>query len=118
MKDDPRLLLNCSAIAKGYSCDVIARLLEKEGVENYMILIGGEVVVKGVNQNGVCWRTGINLPEDDPDGIKNNYDEIVQLCKKARLPLQAIIATFISKTVKNMPIQSIHVPVIQPNKAC
>ena len=35
-----------------------------------MILIGGEVVVKGVNQNGVCWRTGINLPEDDPDGIK------------------------------------------------
>lgn len=118
VKDDPRLLLNCSAIAKGYSCDVIARLLEKEGVENYMILIGGEVVVKGVNQNGVCWRTGINLPEDDPDGIKNNYDEIVQLCKKARLPLQAIIATFISKTVKNMPIQSIHVPVIQPNKAC
>ena len=97
---------------------MIARLLEKEGVENYMILIGGEVVVKGVNQNGVCWRTGINLPEDDPDGIKNNYDEIVQLCKKARLPLQAIIATFISKTVKNMPIQSIHVPVIQPNKAC
>ena len=44
VKDDPRLLLNCSAIAKGYSCDVIARLLEKEGVENYMILIGGEVV--------------------------------------------------------------------------
>lgn len=103
VKDDPRLLLNCSAIAKGYSCDVIARLLEKEGVENYMILIGGEVVVKGVNQNGVCWRTGINLPEDDPDGIKNNYDEIVQLCKKARLPLQAIIATFISKTVKICP---------------
>ena len=29
VKDDPRLLLNCSAIAKGYSCDVIARLLEK-----------------------------------------------------------------------------------------
>lgn len=30
VKDDPRLLLNCSAIAKGYSCDVIARLLEKK----------------------------------------------------------------------------------------
>lgn len=118
VKDDPRLLLNCSAIAKGYSCDVIARLLEKEGVENYMVLIGGEVVVKGVNQNGVCWRTGINLPEDDPDGIKNNYDEIVQLCKKVRLPLPAITATFISKTVRNMPIRSIPVPVIQPNRAC
>ena len=32
VKDDPRLLLNCSAIAKGYSCDGIARLLEKEVV--------------------------------------------------------------------------------------
>lgn len=117
VKDDPRLLLNCSAIAKGYSCDVIARLLEKEGVENYMILIGGEVVVKGVNQNGVCWRTGINLPEDDPDGTKNNYDEIVQLCKKVRLPLPATTATFISKMVKNMPIRSTPVLVIQPNRA-
>ena len=46
VKNDPRVLLNCSAIAKGYSCDVIARLLEKEGVENYMIDIGGEVMMK------------------------------------------------------------------------
>lgn len=32
IKEDPRILLNCSSIAKGYACDVIARLLEKEGV--------------------------------------------------------------------------------------
>mgnify|MGYP002615801336 CR=1 FL=1 len=100
VKDDPRLLLNCSAIAKGYSCDVIARLLEKEGVENYMILIGGEVVVKGVNQNGVCWRTGINLPEDDPDGIKNNYDEIVQLCKKGAIATSGNYRNFYIKDGK------------------
>ncbi|MEG2067854.1 MAG: FAD:protein FMN transferase, partial [Tannerellaceae bacterium] len=31
IKDDPRLLLNCSAIAKGYASDVIARLLERQG---------------------------------------------------------------------------------------
>ena len=31
------------------------------------------------------------------------------------MTLQAIIATFISKTVKNKPIQSINVPVIKPN---
>ena len=100
VKDDPRLLLNCSAIAKGYSCDVIARLLEKEGVENYMILIGGEVIVKGVNQNGVCWRTGINLPEDDPDGIKNNYDEIVQLCKKGAIATSGNYRNFYIKDGK------------------
>ena len=79
---------------------MIARLLEKEGVENYMILIGGEVVVKGVNQNGVCWRTGINLPEDDPDGIKNNYDEIVQLCKKGAIATSGNYRNFYIKDGK------------------
>lgn len=82
IKDDPRVLLNCSAIAKGYACDVIARLLEREGIKNYMVEIGGEVAVKGVNQNGNCWRIGINKPEDDSTGIKNDIEEVVQLCKK------------------------------------
>lgn len=82
IKDDPRLLLNCSAIAKGYAADIIARLLEREGVENYMVEIGGEVTMKGVNPNGDCWRIGINNPEDDTSGIKNEVGEVVQLCKK------------------------------------
>lgn len=82
IKDDPRILLNCSAIAKGYASDVIARLLEREGVENYMVEIGGEVTMKGVNPNGKCWRIGINKPEDDSTGIKNDVGEVVELCKK------------------------------------
>lgn len=82
VKDDPRVILNTSAIAKGFSCDVIARLMEREGVENYMIDIGGEVVVKGVNAKGECWRIGINKPENDSTGIVKNVEEVVQLCKK------------------------------------
>lgn len=82
VKDDPRTLLNCSAIAKGYASDIIARLLEREGVKNYMVEIGGEVTMKGVNQNGDCWRIGINKPEDDSTGMRNEIDEVVQLCKK------------------------------------
>lgn len=82
VKEDPRILLNCSAIAKGYACDIIARLLEREGVKNYMVEIGGEVSMKGVNQNGNCWRIGINKPEDDSTGIMNDIEEVVQLCKK------------------------------------
>lgn len=82
VKDDPRTLLNCSAIAKGYACDIIARLLEREGVDNYMVEIGGEVTMKGVNQNGECWRIGINKPEVDSTGVKNDTEEIVQFCKK------------------------------------
>lgn len=83
VKDDPRVILNTSAIAKGFSCDVIARLMEREGVENYMIDIGGEVVVKGLNPKGDCWRIGINKPEDDSTGMINTVKEVAQLCQKA-----------------------------------
>ena len=82
IKEDPRILLNCSSIAKGYACDVIARLLEKEGVKNYMVEIGGEVTMKGVNQQGACWRVGINKPEIGTSGVTNDVEEIVQLCQK------------------------------------
>ena len=53
-----------------------------DSIENYMVEIGGEVTMKGVNQNGKCWRIGINKPEDDSTGIKNDIEEVVQLCKK------------------------------------
>jgi len=49
IKQDPRTMLSCSAVAKGYSVDVIAQLLDRKGIKNYMVDIGGEVVVKGKN---------------------------------------------------------------------
>jgi len=81
VKDDPRLELNFSAIAKGYACDVIGRMLEREGVTNYMVEIGGEVAVRGVNPNGGCWSIGVNKPEDDSTGISNEIEKIVRLCE-------------------------------------
>ena len=62
VKQDPRIMLSCSAVAKGYSVDVIARLLDRKGIKNYMVDIGGEVVVKGKNATGDLWRIGINKP--------------------------------------------------------
>ena len=85
IKDDPRVTLNFSAIAKGYACDVIAVLLEKEGVTNYMIDIGGEVVAKGKNPNGLCWHIGINKPEDEFVGMTNDTEDTVLLCTKKGL---------------------------------
>ena len=66
IKEDPRIMIDCSAIAKGYAVDVIANLLKSNGVQNYMVDIGGEVDVAGVNPTGNLWRIGINKPEDDP----------------------------------------------------
>lgn len=76
-KDDPRITLDCSAIAKGYGCDVVARALESKGVENYMVEIGGEVVCRGVNENGKPWRIGINTPKDDPEGVNHETQCVV-----------------------------------------
>jgi thiamine biosynthesis lipoprotein len=84
VKDDPSVILNFSAIAKGYACDVIARLLEQEGVANYMVEIGGEVTMRGVNSQRQCWRIGIHKPEDDAGGgtaSTASLEDILQPCK-------------------------------------
>ena len=65
IKEDPRLMLDCSAIAKGYGVDRVAHLLDKKGVQHYMVDIGGEVVVKGKNSRMKTWRIGINKPVED-----------------------------------------------------
>ncbi len=41
--------INLSAIAKGYGVDEIARLLANNGVDSFMIEIGGEVFARGSN---------------------------------------------------------------------
>ena len=64
-KTDDRIMLDCSAIAKGYGTDVVAKLLRSKGVNNFMIEIGGEIVTSGLNPDQKPWRVGISKPEDD-----------------------------------------------------
>lgn len=78
-KDDDRLMLNCSAVAKGYAVDVVARLLHQKGIDNLMVDIGGEVVVKGSNPQQRPWRIGINKPVDDSLATNQELQAIVEL---------------------------------------
>lgn len=55
----PHLSMNFSAIAKGYAVDEIAKLVASQGVENYLVEIGGEVANRGVNAKGNAWRIAI-----------------------------------------------------------
>ena len=70
LKHHPSFQLDFNAIAQGQSADEIARFLRKRGHENYFIEVGGELVVKGLNNDGLPWVIGIDLPEDD-DGSSN-----------------------------------------------
>lgn len=64
---DDRCRLNFNAIAQGYSCDAVARILENYGSRNYIIEIGGEIVCKGAREQGGPWRIWIDKPEDGND---------------------------------------------------
>ena len=78
-KDDPRTMLDCSAIAKGYGVDMVARTLDKKGVQHYMVDIGGEVVVKGKNSRMKTWRIGINKPVEDSLSINQELQTVLEV---------------------------------------
>ena len=64
-KQHPDMMLDASAIAKGYACDYVAQTLRNYNVENLLVEIGGEVMAYGNNSKGNKWRIGINRPIED-----------------------------------------------------
>lgn len=82
-KLDPRLRLDCGAIAGGYASDIIAAYLEKQGVTDYMVEIGGEVVLRGMNPKGSKWRIGINKPVEDSTSTNNDIERLLLISDKA-----------------------------------
>lgn len=78
-KDDERLKLNFNAIAQGYSCDLVARGLEKMGIENYLVEVGMEIVCKGLNSRGKKWKIGIDAPEDGNIVAGKNIQEVLEV---------------------------------------
>lgn len=64
-KQQNGMMLDFSAIAKGFGVDAVARLLRSRDVKNYMVEIGGEVVTSGINQQRLPWRIGVTKPTDD-----------------------------------------------------
>ncbi|MGI6242847.1 MAG: FAD:protein FMN transferase [Prevotella sp.] len=65
IKKDPRTMLDCSAIAKGYGVDVVANYLKKEGIKNFLVEIGGEIVSSGISEKRLPWKIGVTKPVDD-----------------------------------------------------
>lgn len=71
VKEDPRIEFNFSALAKGYGVDCIADMLERNGVDDYLVEVGGEIRVAGCNPSGSFWNIGIDRPvsESNPGDI-------------------------------------------------
>lgn len=75
--------MDFSAIAKGYGCDVVARLLESHGIHNYMVEIGGEVVVSGKNAKGDDWHIGITKPTEDSLNVEGEMQTVLSITDHA-----------------------------------
>jgi len=78
-KSDARIMLDCSAIAKGFGSDVVAQTLRSFGIDDYMVEIGGEIVVSGRNPNGKDWSIGISKPIDDTLSVSNELQTVVPI---------------------------------------
>ena len=83
VKSDPRIMLDCSGIAKGYGSDCVARLLRKKGIDNFMVEIGGEVVTSGINEERMPWRIGVTKPVDDPTQENQELQTVLNVTDKA-----------------------------------
>lgn len=62
VKDDKRIQFNFSAVAKGYGCDAIAEMLKRNGVEDYLVEIGGEIALGGKSPKGGSWKISVDKP--------------------------------------------------------
>ena len=56
------LRLDLSAVAKGYAVDLVADLLEMNALPDYLVEVGGETRVSGLNPEGDPWRLAIESP--------------------------------------------------------
>jgi thiamine biosynthesis lipoprotein len=69
-KDIPNLYVDLSTIAKGWGVDVVADYIQSQGIMNYMVEVGGEMRVKGLNREGVPWRIAIEKPSVEERAIQ------------------------------------------------
>lgn len=80
-KEQGGVYLDFNSIAKGYSIDRVGAMLEHNGVKNYLIELGGELLAKGTNlDKEKPWAVGIeniNAPVENRD-----YTQVVNLKDK------------------------------------
>lgn len=77
-KTAPEVSVNLSAIAKGYGVDQIAAALRTDGIDRYLVEIGGDLSTGGLNAEGNPWSIGI----ERPDTPVREVEEIVELSGK------------------------------------
>ena len=72
----PDTQFDFSSVAKGYGIDLVADMLRRNGCSDFMIEIGGEISVQGLNRQGRPWRIQVDSPAG---GLGHERLRVVQL---------------------------------------
>ncbi len=79
VKQNPAITVNLSSVGDGLAVDEVVALLEKRGITNYMVEIGGEVKSKGLSAKQITWKIGIDKPIYDSLAVNREMEQIVNL---------------------------------------
>lgn len=69
-KLNPALRVDVSSIAQGYTVGQLAKILDKAGIQNYLVEVGGELVSKGKKPEAKAWRVAIEKPLPDSQKLQ------------------------------------------------
>ena len=67
---DEEASIDCGALMKGYATEMAAKALIDEGVDHYVLNIGGNIRIIGEKLDGSGWSTGIRDPQNPDDAFK------------------------------------------------
>jgi thiamine biosynthesis lipoprotein len=81
VKSDPNTQIDFNAIAQGFTVDLVGEHLQKLGITNFMIEIGGELKCNGLNADGELWRIGIDKPSENIQ--KDRFQAIIEVANKS-----------------------------------
>lgn len=73
-KDLPGMYVDLSTVGEGYATDHLARLIEGNGISNYLVSVGGAVVSRGHNAKGNPWQVAIQKPTDKETAVQAIVD--------------------------------------------
>ncbi len=70
IKPSADTFIDLSTIAKGYGVDVVAEYLKSQGIQHFLVEIGGELRVAGRKPSGDSWRVAIEKPSASERGLQ------------------------------------------------
>lgn len=82
-KSKPEVMVDFSALAKGFGVDEVSRFLMAKGIKQFMVEIGGELFASGSKPFDEDWLVGIEKPIDDPSGMQKEVELVLPLKDKA-----------------------------------